>query len=61
MPSDSGAVRRWLLDIQHHIQMAHGFAAGLSYEAFKDDNLRVYAVTRCLESSRKRRADCRMH
>lgn len=29
--------------------MAEGFVAGLSYNSFKDDNLRLYAVTRCLE------------
>jgi uncharacterized protein with HEPN domain len=29
--------------------MADGFIAGVDYEAFKDDNLRLYAVTRCLE------------
>ena len=49
MPSDHGAVRRWLIDIQHHIGMARGFVAGMNYEMFKDDNLRLYAVTRCLE------------
>ena len=49
MPSDAEAIRRWLTDIQHHIHMVQGFVAGTSYEAFKDDNLRLYAVTRCLE------------
>lgn len=49
MPSDSEATRRWLNDIQHHIAMAQGFIEGMDYEAFKDDNLRLYAVTRCLE------------
>ena len=29
--------------------MAEGFVAGVSYESFKDDNLRLYAVVRCLE------------
>ena len=29
--------------------MAQGFIAGINYEAFKDDNLHLYAVTRCLE------------
>ena len=29
--------------------MAEGFVAGMSYDAFKDDNLHLYAVTRCLE------------
>ena len=45
----SEATRRWLNDIQHHIAMAQGFIAGMNYEAFKDDNLHLYAVTRCLE------------
>ena len=49
MPSDDGATRRWLMDIQYHIGMAQGFVAGTSYETFKSDNLRLYAVTRCLE------------
>ena len=48
MPSDS-ALRRWLTDIQHHIHMAQGFVSGMSYGAFQDDNLGLYAVTRCLE------------
>jgi uncharacterized protein with HEPN domain len=29
--------------------MATGFVADVSYETFKDDNLRLYAVIRCLE------------
>ena len=45
----SEATRRSLNDIQHHIAMAQGFIAGMSYEAFTDDNLHLYAVTRCLE------------
>ena len=45
----SEATRRALNDIQHHIAMAQGFIAGINYEAFKDDNLHLYAVTRCLE------------
>lgn len=49
MPSEPEATRRWLNDIRHHIEMANGFIAGLNYDAFKDDNLRLYAVTRCLE------------
>jgi uncharacterized protein with HEPN domain len=48
MPSDPEATRRWLMDIQHHIAMAEGFVAGIGYDSFKDDNLRLYAVTRCL-------------
>ena len=49
MPSESEATHRWLNDIRHHIEMANGFIAGLNYDTFKDDNLRLYAVTRCLE------------
>jgi uncharacterized protein with HEPN domain len=49
MPSEREATRRWLGDIQHHIAMAEGFVAGIGYDSFKDDNLRLYAVTRCLE------------
>ena len=49
MLSDSEAARRWLNDIHHHIVMAQGFVAGIDYVFFKDDNLRLYAVTRCLE------------
>jgi uncharacterized protein with HEPN domain len=29
--------------------MAEGFVAGIAYATFKDDNLRLYAVIRCLE------------
>lgn len=29
--------------------MAEGFVAGIGYDSFNDDNLRLYAVTRCLE------------
>jgi uncharacterized protein with HEPN domain len=49
MPSEHEAARRWLSDIRHHILMAEGFVAGIGYATFKDDNLRLYAVTRCLE------------
>jgi hypothetical protein len=33
MPSDSEATGRWLNDIGHHITMAEGFVAGMSYES----------------------------
>lgn len=49
MPSEPEALHRWLNDIHHHIEMAKGFVAGMDYEAFKHDTLRLYAVTRCLE------------
>jgi uncharacterized protein with HEPN domain len=48
-PSDREATRRWLDDIRHHIAMAEGFVTGMDYATFKDDNLHLYAVVRCLE------------
>jgi uncharacterized protein with HEPN domain len=49
IPSEREAAGRGLNDIRHHIAMAEGFAAGMTYATFKDDNLHLYAVTRCLE------------
>lgn len=50
MPSDAAlAVRRWLNDILHNIDLAESFMAGLEYDAFHRDRLRVYGVVRCLE------------
>jgi uncharacterized protein with HEPN domain len=49
MPSDSSATRRWLNDIRHHIDLAQHFVGAVGYEEFRDDVLRFYAVTRCLE------------
>ncbi len=49
MPSDSKDLNRWLNDITYHIAKAEGFVSDLTYEVFKDDDLRFYAVTRCLE------------
>jgi uncharacterized protein with HEPN domain len=49
MPSEREATRRWLNDIQHHIALAEGFVADMSFATFKDNNLYFYAVTRCLE------------
>lgn len=49
VPSEREATRRWLIDIRHNIVMAEGFVAGIAYATFKDDDLRLYAVTRCLE------------
>jgi uncharacterized protein with HEPN domain len=48
-PSDPEALRRWLNDIRHHIALAEGFVAGMAYTTFKDDDLHLYAVVRCLE------------
>ena len=47
MPSDlqQGA----LSDILHHIDLAETFAKGQTFESFRDDVMRLYAVTRCLE------------
>jgi uncharacterized protein with HEPN domain len=49
MPSEAEATRGWLNDIHQHIAMANGFVAGVGYNSFKEDNLRLYAVVRCLE------------
>jgi uncharacterized protein with HEPN domain len=38
-----------LRDIAHHIELATGFVASMSFEAFRDDLRTFYAVTRCLE------------
>jgi len=45
----ASAIRRWLNDILHNIGLAESFMAGLDYDAFHRDRLRVYGVTRCLE------------
>jgi uncharacterized protein with HEPN domain len=47
MPSDAATAA--LRDIEHHIDLATAFVAGLGYETFRDDTRTVYAVTRCLE------------
>lgn len=38
-----------LRDIEHHIDLASQFVAGLGYEDFRDDTRTLYAVVRCLE------------
>jgi len=48
-PVDAGDAARWLRDIQLHIEKANTFAGNLSRDAFVQDELRVYSVTRCLE------------
>ncbi|HKM61197.1 MAG TPA: HepT-like ribonuclease domain-containing protein [Acidisphaera sp.] len=48
-PSSPEAVRRWLNDIRHHVATAEEFVAGIGYETFQGDTLRLYAVIRCLE------------
>jgi uncharacterized protein with HEPN domain len=49
MPSEREAACRWLNDIRHNIALAERFVAGMTYATFKDDDLRLYAVIRCLE------------
>jgi uncharacterized protein with HEPN domain len=49
MPSRSSNPQRWLNDIRHNIHLARRFTEGLAYDAFRNDDLRFYAVTRCLE------------
>jgi uncharacterized protein with HEPN domain len=49
MPFDPAASRRWLNDILYHIDLAESFVAGRDYDAIRDDLVRLYAVTRCLE------------
>jgi uncharacterized protein with HEPN domain len=38
-----------LVDILHNIALAEEFVRGQVFETFRDDLMRVYAVTRCLE------------
>jgi uncharacterized protein with HEPN domain len=38
-----------LVDILHNIALAEEFVMGQVFETFRDDLMRVYAVTRCLE------------
>ena len=49
MRSDKESLHRWLTDIGYHIAKAQSFVEGMSYETFRDDDLRFYATTRCLE------------
>ncbi len=45
----SERVLKALLDIRDNIVLARAWTADLSLEAFAEDRLRFYAVTRCLE------------
>jgi uncharacterized protein with HEPN domain len=49
MRSSGADPERWLNDIRDNIRLAERFTRGVVYEAFRDDDLRFYAVTRCLE------------
>jgi uncharacterized protein with HEPN domain len=41
--------RSALIDILHNIALAEDFVRDQVFESFRDDLMRVYAVTRCLE------------
>jgi uncharacterized protein with HEPN domain len=49
MPSKSSEPEKRLLHIRDNIYLARKFVEGLDYEAFRDNYLVFYAVTRCLE------------
>ena len=49
MPSKSSEPKKRLLHIRDNIYLARKFVKGLDYEAFRDNQLILYAVTRCLE------------
>src|SRR5215472_3349403 len=49
MPSKSSEPKKRLLHIRDNIYLARKFVEGLDYEAFRDNLLIFYAVTRCLE------------
>lgn len=42
-------VRDYLRDILDNIDIAQGFVANLTYEAFQEDTRTIYAVTRAIE------------
>src|ERR1700693_1689613 len=45
----SDGERSALGDMLHHITLAQHFSHGQTFESFRDDVMRLYAVTRCLE------------
>ena len=49
MPSKASDPHRRLIDIRDNIHFAQTFVRGFTYEAFRDNQLVFYAVTRCLE------------
>ena len=49
MPSKSSDPRQRLIHIRENIPLARNFVDGLTYEAFRDNLLVFYALTRCLE------------
>ncbi|HTB03104.1 MAG TPA: HepT-like ribonuclease domain-containing protein [Bradyrhizobium sp.] len=49
MPSRSSGPRKRLLDIRDNIGLARAFIEGVDFDAFRDNQLLFYAVTRALE------------
>jgi uncharacterized protein with HEPN domain len=49
MPSKSNDPRKRLIDIRDNIRLARAFIDGVDYDAFRDNQLLFYAVTRALE------------
>jgi uncharacterized protein with HEPN domain len=49
MPSKSSDPQKRLLHIRDNIYLARTFVDGIAYEAFRDNQLVLYAVTRALE------------
>jgi uncharacterized protein with HEPN domain len=49
MPSDRDATEPGPIDIRYHIAVVNEFVAGIPNEVFKNDNMRLDAVVRCLE------------
>jgi hypothetical protein len=54
MPSKSSDPRKRLLDIRDNIRLARAFIKGFDYEAFRDNQLLFYAVTRANAKPRQR-------
>jgi uncharacterized protein with HEPN domain len=49
MPSRPSDPRKRLLDIRDNIRLARAFIEGVDFDAFRDNQLLFYAVTRALE------------
>ena len=49
MPAKPSDPRKWLLDIRDNIRLARAFTEGADFDAFRDNQLLFYAVTRALE------------
>jgi uncharacterized protein with HEPN domain len=47
MPSDQSRVR--LIDIRYNVHLIQQWIAGMNFEQFAEDTMRVYAVVRALE------------